>query len=90
MASAHSYEKTHRTMHSMNKMRGTGNSGNPNGSAGGASTLSGTGSSNWRFERRNKWKAIMAEYTHNHPDQAEPRSHRETHHEDRTVDLSTA
>jgi DNA uptake protein ComE-like DNA-binding protein len=29
-------------------------------------------------------------YTHEHPGQAEPRSHGETHHEDRIVDLNTA
>ena len=32
----------------------------------------------------------MSEYAHNHPGQREPRSHGETHHENRVVDLNTA
>jgi DNA uptake protein ComE-like DNA-binding protein len=32
----------------------------------------------------------MAEFKHHHPGQKEPRSHGETHHEERIVDLNTA
>lgn len=32
----------------------------------------------------------MAEYKHDHTGQKEPRSHGETHHENRIVDLNTA
>jgi DNA uptake protein ComE-like DNA-binding protein len=32
----------------------------------------------------------MTEFAHHHPGQSEPRSHGETHHENRIVDLNTA
>ena len=32
----------------------------------------------------------MSDYKHDHPGLKEPRSHGETHHEDRIVDLNTA
>jgi hypothetical protein len=42
-AFANVYKHKHHAMHSMNMMRG--HTGNPNGTAGGPTTLSGTGSS---------------------------------------------
>ena len=44
LAHAHKY-KRHSMHHSMNKMQGSENGGNPNGTAGGPTTTSGTGSS---------------------------------------------
>jgi DNA uptake protein ComE-like DNA-binding protein len=35
-------------------------------------------------------RSVMAEFKHDHPGLNEPRSHGETHHEERLVDLNTA